>query len=312
MSYVNPIEQLESEEKALVEKIYGTPEDKETTESSATTHETETTEAPVRTESVTQDKQPAESQEDWEKRYKNLRASRDENLWKTKTQLGAALETINTLQAEVNKLRQAQPTIDPLDGVFTEEDNETLGSATVEAMRKATRKATEAATRPLQEQLDLERKKRQEQDKELAKQSIQEAYGIFLQRVSSAVPNWEAINFDPAFAKFMDEPDYDGTPRKNYFASAEAQGNSALVIRYMKEFEASKPKDKLAAKVAPIGDSSSTATDHKKPGDKVFSRKYIDKFYDDLSRGRYRGRDSEAKVIEAAIDKAVMEGRVVA
>lgn len=311
MSYVNPIELLEQEERALQEKIYGTPEGEATTEPEATAEDTVHTEAPVKPELVPQAQQP---EEDWEKRYKNLRASRDENLWKTKTQLSAALETINTLQSEVRKLQKSQPTVDPLEGVFTDEDTETLGSATIEAMRRATKKATEAATKPLQEQLELERNAREKQAEELAKQSAQDAYGIFLKRVADAVPDWDAINFDPNFAKWMEDPDYDGTPRKNYFHQAEAQGNSALVIRYMKEYkEASKPKDKLASKVAPVGDRASvTAIDQKKPGGQTISKVYIDKFYDDLARGRYRGRTSEANAIEAAIDKAVMEGRVVA
>ncbi len=136
MPYINPIELLEQEEKALQEKIFGTPEGEATTEPEATTEETVRTEAPAEPELVPHVQQP---EEDWEKRYKNLRASRDENLWKTKTQLSAALETISTLQAEVRKLQQAQPTVDPLDGVFTEEDTETLGTATIEAMRKATK-----------------------------------------------------------------------------------------------------------------------------------------------------------------------------
>ncbi len=81
----------------------------------------------------------------------------------------------------------------------------------------------------------------------------------------------------------------------------------------MKEYEASKPKDKLASKVAPVGDQASVTTvDQRKPGDRPISKAYIDKFYDDLARGRYRGRHSEARAIEAEIDKAVMEGRVVA
>lgn len=315
--YKNPIELLEKEEKELERMIYGAPEGtSETTETSTTEQNPTIAEAPGSTEPVPQSTQPEASQgtEDWEKRYKNLRASRDENLWKTKTQLTAALETITTLQGELGKLRQASPSVDPLEGVFTQEDTDTLGEATVEAMKKATKKATEAATQPLKVQLEEERKRRLEQDRALAEQSKQEAYNIFLSRISTAVPNWEAINYDPNFAKFMEDPDFDGTPRKNYFHSAEAQGNAALVIRYMKEFEASqgtKKPDALAAKVAPVGDLGPTQAPQQKATGDTITRAYIDKFYDDVTRGRYRGKQREADAIEAAIDKAVMEGRVV-
>ncbi len=313
--YKNPIESLEKEEKELEGMIYGTPSDPTaTTVDEATGQKDAGVEVPLVQEPVTQAQEPKApvETEDWEKRYKNLRASRDENLWKTKTQLTAALETINTLQAELGKLRQRVPSVDPLEGVFTQEDTDTLGEATVEAMKRATKKATEAATIPLKQQLEEERKRRLEQDRALMEQSKQEAYNIFLNRVSSAVPNWEAINFDPNFIKFMEDPDYDGTPRKTYFHIAEAQGNAALIIRYMREYEASQGRkpDALASKVTPVGDLGSTQAVKEKPGESI-TRAYIDKFYDDVARGRYRGRQRDADAIEAAIDKAVMEGRVV-
>jgi hypothetical protein len=314
--YKNPIELLEKEEKDLEQMIYGAPTDTSATTEDVTTEQDPTVaEAPQVPGPVPQAQEPEAPQgtEDWEKRYKNLRASRDENLWKTKTQLTAALDTITTLQGELGKLRQAAPSVDPLEGVFTQEDTDTLGEATVEAMKKATKRATEIATQPLKVQLEEERKRRLEQDRALMESSKQEAYNIFLSRISTAVPNWEAINYDPNFAKFMEDPDYDGTPRKNYFHSAEAQGNAALVIRYMKEFEASQGKrpDALASKVSPVGDLGSTQAPQQKAAGEQISRAYIDKFYDDVTRGRYRGRQKEADAIEAAIDKAVMEGRVV-
>jgi hypothetical protein len=312
--YTNPIESLEKEEKELEQKIYGTPADTSATTETATTEQQEvSTKAPQESGPVPQEPKPEvqPEAEDWEKRYKNLRASRDENLWKTKTQLTSALETINRLQGELGKLQKEQPSVDPLAGVFTQEDTDTLGEATVEAMRKATLKATEVATGPLKQQLEYERAKRSEQDRALMEQSKQEAYNIFLSRVSTAVPIWEAFNYDPYLAKFMEDPDYDGTPRKNYFHSAEAQGNSALIIRYMKEFEASTKvkSDALASKVAPVGDLGSSQAPQQKAAGEQISRAYIDKFYDDVTRGRYRGRQKEADAIEAAIDKAVMEGR---
>lgn len=313
--YKNPIELLEEEEKALEAKIYGTPSEEATTESETATTEEATKEAPKETEQVTQKPEPtevAETGEDWEKRYKNLRSSRDENLYKTKTQLAAALETISTLQAQITKLQQEKPKVDPLEGVFTEEDTETLGQATVEAMRRATRKATEAATAPLQKELEAERKRRQEADTLMAKNAKEEAYGIFISRIAQAVPNWEAINYDPEFEKFMSEADFDGTLRKVYFHEAEAQGNAALVIRYMREFEATgKKPSKLASKITPVGDqASTTVATTKKP--EVITKAYINKFYEDLSKGKYRGRTKEADAIEARIEKAVMGGHVVA
>lgn len=321
------VESLRSEEKELEEKVFGTPATEATTEEAAAEDQTGAEEAPVdEKELVTPDPKPAtdeqteptrEPKEDWEKRYKNLRASRDEKLYKTKSQLAAALETINALQAQINELRTAAPKVDPLDGLFTDEDTDALGEATVEAMRKVTKRATEAATKPLKEQLEEERKLREAEAKRLAEQAKKEAYDIFLSRIQQAVPDWEEINYDPAFMEFMEELDFDGTPRKTYFAEAEAQGNAALIIRYMNDFKAQKeqktPKkeDKLAKKITPVGDDAGATQPKQGAQKEKISRAFIDKFYDDLSRGRYKGRYSEALAIEKRIDEATMRGDIV-
>lgn len=312
------IEQLEKEEKELEEKMFSAPASKETTELEATKKPNGAEETPAKEkELVAPEPKPAtdehkvsERVEDWEKRYKNLRSSRDMKLYEAKSQLSAALTTINGLQTHIQELIKAQPKVDPLEGVFTEEDTNALGDATVEAMRRVTQKATEAATKPLQDQLERERKLRVGQDERLAQQTKQEAYNIFISRVAKAVPDWERINYEKGFETFLSQPDIDGTPRKVYFDAAEDRGNAAQVIKYMVEYS-KKPKDKLAEKITPTGEDAG-ATQAKREGKvETISQAEIDKFYDDLNRGRYRGRHSEAVGIEKAIDIATMEGRIV-
>lgn len=316
------IEQLEKEEKELEQKMLGTPTDDVTTDEVATDPKVVTEEAPAKEEELVapkpapvMDEQPKEQTgEDWEKRYKNLRASRDEKSYKTKAQLAAALETINTLQVRINELEKAKPAVDPLAGVFTDEDTDQLGEATVDAMRRATQKATEAATAPLQEQLKREKELREQTSVAQAQAAKQDAYNTFLGRVARAVPDWEEINYDPGFEAYMAQPDVDGTLRKTYFANAEAQGNAAQVIKYMMEYKAQKPAppvDKLADKVTPVGDDAG-ATQPKSNEVKGISKAFIDKFYDDLTRGKYQGRATEANEIEAKIDAAIMRGEIVA
>jgi hypothetical protein len=316
------IESLKKQEEELEKLMMNAPVEGETTPSAAVKEPVEQKEAPTGdegtvippTQSAPDDNtEPEKDQEDWKLRYTNLRSSRDQNLYKAKRDLAAAQQMATDLQNQITSLRTAQPKVDPLEGVFTDEDTDALGEATITAMRKATAKATEAATKPLQEQLEAERLARIETTKQTAESTKREAYDIFLSRVARAVPDWETVNYDPEFTKFMDAEDLDGTPRKTYFADAEAQGNAAQVIRYMQEFKAQKPappKDKLADKVTPVGDDAG-ATQPKQPGKTdVVTRAFINKFYDDLSRGRYKGKYTESQEIEAMIDKATTEGRI--
>jgi hypothetical protein len=157
------IESLEREERELEEKMLSAPVDgtaaKATTDAAdpetATDTKPDTDASPAEhSELVAQDVQPVTdgqvedrtAGENWELRYKNLRNSRDEKLYEAKRQLSAALHSISILQARVSELQAVQPKVDPLTGVFTDEDIENLGQGTVDALQKATRKATEAAT----------------------------------------------------------------------------------------------------------------------------------------------------------------------
>jgi len=316
------IESLVEQEKELERLIAGTPPPNDTKKDGAAEPKVATEETPADgkepvtpTPKPVTDEQPKVQTEDWEKRYKNLRAGRDEKLYTAKNQLSAALSTINTLQSQVDQLRTAVPKVDPLQGVFTEKDTEDLGDATIDAMKRVTQKVTEAATKPLQAQLDEERKLRKIQNERQATDARVDAYQSFLGRVARAVPDWEKINYDENFIKWMDGADIDGTPRKTYFAQADAQGNAALVIRYMNEFKAHQATkvDPLADKITPTGENAGAAQNlEKKTGPKLISRAYINKFYDDLNRGKYKGRYSEAQALEAEIDKATQEGRIAA
>jgi len=311
------IESLKMQEEELEKLMMGAPPEGETKPEGATEEQPIAEEAHDQvdeavtspTDSAPDDKvEPEKDTEDWKLRFTNLRSSRDEKLYRAKRELTDALTTIRDLHTQVASLRTAQPAVDPLDGVFTAEDTDALGEATINAMRKVTAKATEAATKPLQEQLERERAAREADSNNRAADNRQQAYNIFISRVAKAVPDWEKINYDPEFATFLSGPDVDGTPRKTYFTAAETQGNAAQIIRYMSEFITNKPvlKDKLASKVTPVGDGAG-ATQAKQPGKiDVISRAFIDKFYDDLNRGRYKGRHTEALEIEARIDAAAM------
>jgi hypothetical protein len=326
------IASLEQEEKELELKAFGTPvvtEDEvatttESPETSATESLTDTEAAPARTEgTVIPEPEPVTDEqkdtkivtEDWELRYKNLRAGRDQKLYDAKRQLSGALQTISTLQTQVSELQAKQPKVDPLDGVFTTEDVENLGEGTVDALTKATRKATEAATASLEKQLQDQRDLRAADQVTLADKTKQETYDLFIGQVARAVPSWEAINYEKGFEEYLKGPDVDGRQRKAYFSQAEAQGNAALIIRYMRDYEATKTGtptkvDQLADKVTPTGETAGQT--HIEEGTpETVSKAFIDKFYDDLNRGRYKGKHSEVMAIEAKIDKATMGGHIV-
>lgn len=305
------------EEQKLESKVYGTQSGEQTNLPDPATVESGPEVPPEQKELVTPvataTEQTKEPTEDWEKRYKNLRASRDESLYNAKAQLANALDQITILKDQIKTLQTNMPVVDPLEGVFTQEDTDKLGEATVETMKRVTKQVREAVSKPLQDQLENERNLRRKQDELNVQKAKTDAYSIFLKRIADSVPDWQEINFDPGFEKYMKEPDIDGTIRSVYFQEAEASGNAALVARYMKDYKDSKVSkaDPLLQKVTPVGDNAGATQIKEKKREETVSRSYINKFYDDLSRGRYVGRATEAKAIEAKIDRAVIRGLVV-
>jgi hypothetical protein len=48
----------------------------------------------------------------------------------------------------------------------------------------------------------------------------------------------------------------------------------------------------------------------KQGDDFVVDMRFIDKFYDDVTHGKYKGRAALAKEIEFKIDQAILQGKV--
>jgi len=323
------LDTLAAEEKALEAKLFSTPSDDKTKTEEATSAAVEQKEAHVgQNELVTQTAPPAtdgqqnatrEPQENWELRYKNLRASREQKLVDTKRQLTAALETVQVLQRRNDELKaeliKLQQSVDPLDKVFSQEVVEALGDDTVKAIKDSVKASTEAATGSLKEQLEQQKERERKQQEAQLATAKQDEYNTFISRLGNVVPEWQAINADPEFFTFCHNSyDIDGRLIAESFREAEEARDAVTIARFMLQFKSrqtAQPKEKvdnLAEHVAPTGQAASQSTTTKQP--EIMTKAEIDKFYSDLSKGRLRGRQGYVDEMEAKIEKAIMEGRV--
>jgi hypothetical protein len=310
---MNHLEKIAAEEAALEKEIFGTPQEEDDQSSNETPTEQD---APPREELVTPKEAPsAPPDEDWEKRYKNLRASRDYKLLEAKEQIADLMEQVQKLETELEdakkQLNEAAP-MDPFKDVLTEEDREALGDATVDVLKKVTQKVTENATADLRKELDAAKEARRKQKDKDLKQAKGQGYQLFLDKLATMVPDWKAINEDKGFIEFCHNTyDLDGSLIADNFRLAEARRDAVAIARYMLDYKGRpKVEDPLEDHVSPTGVSASEAPKEDKRGSKIWSRKEIDKFYDDLNRGRFKGTREEAQKLEREIDKAVMEGRI--
>jgi hypothetical protein len=143
---------------------------------------------------------------------------------------------------------------------------------------------------------------------------------IFLERLRAAVPDYEAINVDQGFLAWLGEVDpVYGMPRQNALTAAANALDVARVSNVFKAYKAmiapapETPKPRAAAKslesqTAPSTAAPAAAREATVP---VYTTAQVTQFYRDLQSGKYRGREAEANQIEADLNLALAEGRIV-
>ncbi|WP_020095683.1 hypothetical protein [Methylobacterium sp. 285MFTsu5.1] len=149
----------------------------------------------------------------------------------------------------------------------------------------------------------------------------------FTQSLTDRVPNWRELNRDEGFLDWCEEIDqFSGQKRldllRNAYQSEDAPRCAAIFAGFLKEANPSaaprsettaapKPTGKVPLEsLAAPGRARSTAPTAG-PGDKpIIARSDIQKFYSDVQKGLYRGRDAEKAAREEEIFQATQDGRV--
>lgn len=134
----------------------------------------------------------------------------------------------------------------------------------------------------------------------------------FYATLNNLVPDWEEINQSEGWLKWLAEIDsVYGAPRQAALDAAHQKMDVERVAAVFKAFKAAqppKPQSALANQVAPNGASALAPS---APGARpILASKFVEKFYADVAKGRYLGRESEAAQVEAEINLAAAEGRI--
>ena len=145
----------------------------------------------------------------------------------------------------------------------------------------------------------------------------------FFEAVSREIPNWRAVNSDPRFHEWLLSPDpMTGITRQTYLEDAQRGRDAARTAVIFNEWgrisgasqaqqtvaTPNKAASDLERQVAP-GRSLASAPPQPQKG-RDWSPDDITKFYDDVRRGVYRGRDADKATVERDIFLAQREGRV--
>lgn len=346
---MSQLDKLKEQEAELESLFYGEKEDNPSKEDDQTTDQDEIeatsqddeTEQGLSfeesTEVITQDDDETESEEDpvkpkrkgvsWKKRFTSYKASTDATIHslrmevaKYKSDLADAYDARNEAIREFNAFKKSiEDAKDPYDGIITAEDRELLGEEELEIIKKITKankqgdnskvEALEAEVQNLRKQASDNMRKEKEDLSRMADER-------FRAGLEKAVDNFNEYDTDPNFVEWLNEIDiHSGEPRMKSFNIAVSNRDILGTAHFFNAYVAQKPKTKeeiLSSKVKPVGSTGVASDTSINKGDKnVYSLKDYENFMTDVTRGKYKGREQEAKKIEARYDKAFYEGRIV-
>lgn len=253
------------------------------------------------------------------KRFNNYKGSTDATIHDLRNQLAASKKKYVDLQQDYSKVVKEKGEMEnssAKSSIFSDEDRDILGESAVESISKGVDKMLESKIKPLQEEVEKSKRILVEKEAQEADQLARMNYTSFLEKIGKVVPDYAQINVDPGFISWLKEVDeVSGYPRDYLFSKAEQALDAGRVVSFFKEYEAvaSTPNKVLEDNITPTGSPTPSAPKASGDSDKLITRAFIDKFYNDLVRGKYKGKKGreEADRIEAMIDQAAISGRII-
>lgn len=239
------------------------------------------------------------------------------------TQLNQRVTQLEQLIASLSAPSQAPAAQTVADRLITDKDVEEYGDS-IEVMRRAAR---EEVTGTQREIADLKKVIAQLQanivpkvDSVVQRQALN-AEQAFWSDLTAQVPDWREINADQQFHSWLLEVDpLAGVPRQSFLDAAQGQLDANRVAGFFKTWQSlsgnsvaqqtrNTATTQLEKQIAPgRGRTSAAVTTGGET--KVYSRGDVAKFFDDVRKGLYKGREQERDRIERDIFAAQRDGRI--
>jgi len=261
-----------------------------------------------------------------ENRYTKLRQASDQFKFNAKNQIASLQEGTLALQEDNRKLKdklieisKESPT-NSVSSAFTEEDIDILGEGTINSFQTAVNTAVSQAVDPLNSELLRMKKMEAARVRAQADGNRSDARGLFRERLGQLVPDYMQVNSNPEFITWLRQQDpYGGDTRMAFFKQAETTGDVGRVAQYFVEFKQTvqAPQNMLEEHVSPMGGGGGGQVNTQQPPDNNaapnFTRESINRFYDDVIAGKFKGQEALADKVETQIGDALSRpGGVVA
>jgi len=263
-----------------------------------------------------------------EQRYRTLQGMYNADTARLRTenqQLGARLsqleQLLSSLSAQSAGTAARQP--EQAQKLVTDKDIEEYGDS-IDVMRRVSREETLASQRRIAELEQLIRNMQTSvlpRVEQVAQRQAVTAEQSFWSDLTTAAPNWRDVNADPGFHTWLLEVDpLTGLSRQTYLDDAQRNLDSTRVASFFRMWQgisgqsvAQSPRNAAASQlerqVSPgRGRSSGTPTSEQP---KTYTNADIAKFFDDVRKGAFKGREAERDRTERDIFAAQRENRIV-
>jgi len=263
------------------------------------------------------------SEEDYVQKYKTLQGMYNAEVPRLHSQnrdLTNRVQQLEQLLASMN----AQPSKDEpaQEKYVTDSDIEEYGDS-IDMMRKVSREELSAAARKIAE-LEGTIKQLQSsvvpQVQQVAQRQAASSEQQFWSDLTAAVPDWRDINDNPDFQSWLLQVDpLTGINRQTYLEDAQQNLDSRRVASFFETWSGLSGKSTVAQnknvtnselerQVAPGRAKSGGAPTNNSA--KMYAPGDIKKFFEDVRKGRYVGKEAERDRIESDIFAAQREGRI--
>jgi len=159
----------------------------------------------------------------------------------------------------------------------------------------------------------------------IEKSSTETKQSAFVRALNEAHPDWQTVcQTDPNWPMWLNKTDRYGRKPLDVLKDAQAKLNPEVVVNLLTDFKREipgnppappapstpAPPDPAKFVTPPSGPSQGAPVVTPQGQVEPVSRSYINQFYQDKAKGRYRGKEKEAESIEAKINAALAAGKV--
>lgn len=253
--------------------------------------------------------------EQWKDRWQGLKAAHDTTVSELRTQVASLTSQFNQArQAQAPQPAGAMVTDDDVLSALTPEQRDSYDSSFIDVV---TRVAQKIAARTTGDISTLN--KRFENVENVIVESKQEKFWNAIKNSQTGIPDFQAINAMPEFQEWVNQIEpLTGILRNDIIQqAAKVDFNPYPVIELYRQFANTLPRQTPAPTPAPadprlrqvVPDSAGSGGTGA-PAAPSFTATQVNKFYLDVTKGVYKGKEDEARRIEQSIDAAIRTGNI--